>query len=241
MSLSLKNNEIILKQKKEALLLREKAQSLKNEEIMFSRIEASVIKRDYLRDNFYKSLGILIFTLLTFISAIWYASYSFFIYSPPSKFLALNEEGRVLEEVPLLDNVVEEGELTQWVNDNITEILTYNYINYSKHGGAIKRNFTENGYSDFMSAFGKLKLQVKIKAQKAIVEPYLVEPLKVENTGAVAGGSRKAWMTKGTIVLNIHGKNGLERQKYIAKVLVIRTTFKENKKGLAIEKIQLIN
>lgn len=235
------SNEDLIKQKKEVLDLKERNVKILADEVMYKRVEESFIKRDYLRDNFFKSLGVLFFTFLTFSSAIWYASYSYFVYTPPSKFLALDEENRVLEEVPLNERISEDSILTQWVNDEMKKILTYNYISFPTHGEKIKSSFTESGFGDFMEAFNSLRLQIKVKEQKAIIEPLLVQPLKIKDIGATGGGTRMAWMLEGVIILNIHGYNGIERQKYQANVLVIRTTFKENKNGIAIQKIQLIN
>jgi hypothetical protein len=237
----LAKNLELLEKRKENAILKEKELNLIKEEKFLNTFTEATIKRDFIHDNYFKNLGILLFTFLTLASAILYSSYSYFVYEPPAKFLATDEERRVLEEIPLLEDVMPEENLNQWANEQLVKIFTYNHISFPKHGGTIKPAFSENGYRDFIAAFNELRLQTKVTEQKAIVEPILVQPLKVKNDGSVAGNTRKAWMLEGVVVLNLHGANGKEMYKYNASILLIRSTFKENKNGITIEKVQLFN
>jgi hypothetical protein len=230
-----------LKIKKQNLILNNKKIEQEKEEIMLDRLKESRIERDYYKDNAFKSLGVLIFTLLTFVSSGFFSYYSYQHYSPPSSFIALDEEGRILEEISLDTDVMSDEELTQWANESLIDILSYNYLSFDKHGSKIKDYFSDKAYSDFSAAFNGLRLQKKVKVQKAIVQAVMTKPTQISQTGMVAANTRKAWMLKGEVILNIHGKDGIERVKYDLDVLIIRTTFKENKLGILIEKVQLTN
>lgn len=235
-----KKNLEIINQRKEVAKLKKAEQEIKKEEIFINKFKDSKEKKDYIRDNYYKNIATLFFLFLSFASSLSYAYYSYFVYEPPAKLLVLDSELRVLEEKPLIDDILSNEQLTQWVNDNVSDLFTYNYISFERHGSKQENTFTGNGYKSFMEAFNGLRLQTKVKKQKAIVEPIMVSPLKIANTGSVAGNTVKAWMFEGVIVLNLHGQNGREAFKYNVNVLVIRTSFKDNKNGIAIEKIQLI-
>lgn len=194
-------------------------------------------EKDFKRNNYYESIAISFFTTLAFLISLSFIYYSLYIYEPPNSFIVLDENYRVLEEVPLNLDVKSEEDLNQWATESVTKIFSYNYINFDKHGGSIKNMFTENSYKVFMELFNNLRLQKKIQVQKAIVEPVVLKAIKVEQSGGA--GERKAWQMTGVILLNIHGKDGLERKKYNVNIVIVRTTFKENREGVVIQKVQL--
>jgi hypothetical protein len=231
-----KKNEILLIKKRQLALKKEEI-SIEKEKEMINVIKEMHIKRDFYKDNFFKSLGVLIFSILTFATSIMYTYYSYFHYSPPSNFIALDENNRVLEEIDLSLDVKTPEELNQWANDSIKEIFSYNYLTFDKQGVNIKHLFSEYSYKKFMGVFNNLRLQKKIEAQEAILEPYMLKTIKIDQSGDYNG--RKAWQMKGVLLLNIHGKDGLERMKFNVSVVVTRTSFKDNKEGVVIEKIQL--
>ena len=238
---NLEKNLELLNKRKEANKIKKEEMELEKDKIFIQKFKNSFDKKEYLRDNYFKNLGMLLFLTLTLISSCIYAYYSFFVYEPPAKFLVLDSDGRVLEEKPLNQDLYPDEKLTQWANDSLKNLFTYNHISFPTHGSKQQNIFTNNGYKDFMGAFNELRLQKKVKEQQGIIEPILVKPLKIASVGSVAGNTRKAWKMDGVMVLNLHGKNGREAFKYNVSLLLIRTTFKENKNGVAIEKVQLIN
>jgi hypothetical protein len=201
-------------------------------------LENSVREFGFYKDGSFKMLGISFFLLLTLASSVAYSYYSYFIYTPPSNFIVLDEDFRVLEEVPLNEDVLTPDELSQWANDSVITILSYNYLNSDKHGSKINELFFKPAYKEFMNVFNNSRLLIKVKTQEAIVVPQIITPIKIDQEGVLS--ERKAWQLSGTIVLNIHGKSGLERQRLDVKMIIVRTSFKENSNGFLIQKVQLI-
>ena len=210
----LEKNLDLLNKRKEANKIKKEELAIKKDEIFIQNFKSASDKKEYIRDNYFKNLGMLLFLTLTLISSSIYAYYSFFVYEPPAKFLVLDSDGRVLEETPLGQDIYPEEKLTQWANESIKNLFTYNHISFPTHGSRQQDIFTNNGYKDFMGAFNELRLQKKVKEQQGIIEPILVKPLKISSTGSVAGNTRKAWKMDGVMVLNLHGKNGREAFKY---------------------------
>jgi hypothetical protein len=226
-----------IENKRKALELKAKAQKIEKDELELQRIKEGVIRRDYMRDNYFKSLGIFLSVLFIFVSSGAFYYYSYFHYQPPTNFIAVDENSRILEEIPLNLSVMEDGDLSQWATDSVKEIFSYNYLTFDKHGSEIRGLFSDRSYGEFMDVFNNLRLQKKVEVQKAIVEPVILKAIVVEKSGEFL--KRKAWEMKGVLLLNLHGKNGIERIKYNVYIMVVRTSFEENRRGVVVHKIQL--
>jgi hypothetical protein len=199
--------------------------------------EKSLDEREFYTVGYMKSLGIMVFTLITLILSFGYMFYGSFIYEPPVSYLALNAEKRMLEEKLLTELHIETKELEQWTNDAVLDITSWNYLSYDTHGISVDKYFDSAETPKFMEKFNALFLQKMVRSQKAIVIPEILSVFKVSKN--VKWKGKAAFIIKGSVLLKIFGKDSVKTIKYYITVAVARESFAIKQDGLSILKIDL--
>ncbi|MBB1508142.1 hypothetical protein H5203_22160 [Pseudoalteromonas sp. SG41-1] len=84
-------------------------------------------------------LSIITALLLTAIIIPTYSLiYSYYLYTPNNSFVVFNKEGALFEEVDTNLMYRNKEQITQWLQDAVREMFTYNYLNADKNVGDIK-------------------------------------------------------------------------------------------------------
>ena len=206
-----------------------------NKELALKSLEKSLSEREFYTFGYLKSLGIMLFTLLSMSLSVVYFCYAFFIYEPPVSYVALNPEKRMFEEVPLTQLHIEVKELEQWANDAVTDIMSWNYLSYDAHGVKVSKYFFESEIPKFMTIFNNLYLQKMVRSQQAIVIPEMINVFKVEKE--VMWQDKKAFILEGSMLLKIYGRDGMKTLRYFITVAISREKFSNKQDGLSILKI----
>lgn len=212
---------------------------LTQEEMIENANIAKVKERKKIKGSYFYSLGIFIFTLLMLVSTSVFLYYSYVHYTPPSSFIVLNADNKILEEASLKEDIMSEEAVSNLVNKWLTDIFSYHYLNLDEHGVKIKPYFSnDRSYSDFMNVFQDLRMQVKILEGKGIVNPIVISPLIVSNT-RIYNDYQKVYQLKGMYVIELIFTDGKEAIRYEVGLNVSRQRLVDNPYGLAIETISL--
>ena len=208
-----------------------------NKNLAMKSFEKSLDEREFYTVGYLKSLGIMVFTLLSMIISFGYVGYAYLVYQPPVSYVALNENYQMLEELPLTEMHMENKEVIQWTNDAIKDLMSWSYLSVDTHGIKAQRYFFNKEGVKFMEQFNKLYLQKMIKSSKATVIPEIIDIFDIKKT--VTWKGRTAIILEGSLVLKIYGKDGLKAIRYYARIVIGRESFSQKQDGLSIIKIDL--
>lgn len=210
-----------------------------NEKLAKESLENCLDEREFFTTGYYKSIGILLFSLLSLISSVFFAYYSFFVYKAPVSYIVLNKDNKLLEEKSLTELHVSNNVIEQWANDSIMDIMSWNYLNFDKQGVKVNKYFFEEEAPKFMTVFNDLYLQKMIKANQGIVIPEVVNMFEVKKE--VMWKGRKAVIINGDFLLKVYGFDGLKVFRYYAQIAIAREEFSQKESGLSIIRIDLNN
>lgn len=215
------------------------AKKQKIEKIIDKSVKKAFEDAESEKKSYFQSIGIFVFSLLIFVSCGYFAYKAYFAYLPPTEFIVLDQEYRVLEESPLTEEIADKEMFTNTINQWLFDIFDYHYLNLDVHGQKIRKYFaTDSAYADFMTTFNGLRLQDRVRALRAIVRPTVVEPLHIVDSD-IYGGVQRFYQLNGVFVVEIIGDKGKEVVRYNVVLIVARRSLLENEFGYAIEVIAL--
>lgn len=203
------------------------------------KVRESFEKKNKIKKTYYESIIIALLTFIIFLSSAIFFYNAYFNYTPPAFFVVLNEDNRVLEDTPITEPVLSEAELNNLVNEWISDIFSYHYLNLDSHGAKIRGYFaTDQAYSDFMETFNGLRFQQRVRGLRGIVIPKIIEPIIVDST-SIYNNHRRIYQMKGTYIVEIRSSEGVEPQRYNITVVVSRRSLTERPTGYGIEAIAI--
>lgn len=200
-------------------------------------LEKSFEEKDFLKEGYYKSLGILFFSIASFFVGVGYLFYAYFVYTPPVSYLVLDSDHRVLEEKPLDSFHTEMSSIEQWLNDAFIDIFSYNYINFDKHGVVVSKYFYEKEMPKFMNEFNSLIIQKMLENGKGISTVETLKAFEYQDDGTY--GNRKAATFEGIFLIKLNLSEGIKTVRYKVEALVAREKFSIQKDGLIIVGLKL--
>lgn len=202
-------------------------------------IKKSFSEKSKIKKAYYDTIIIFFCTFLMLLTSIAFLYNAYFNYTPPASFIVLNEDNRVLEDIPITENYVTTSELNNLVNGWISEIFSYHYLNLDTHGAKIKDFFAnDDAYSDFIQTFNSLRLQQRVRALNGIVLPRVIEPITLEDS-SLYRNNRRIYQMRGVYVIEIRSSSGTEVQRFNVTVIVSRRSLTERPSGYGIESISI--
>ena len=216
---------------------KEKKETVNNK--VDKNIKKSFSEKSKIKKAYYDTIIIFTCTIIMLLSSGIFLYNAYFNYTPPASFIVLNEDNRVLEDIPITEDYVSESELNNLVNNWIVEIFNYHYLNLDTHGAKIKDFFAnDDAYSDFMSTFNGLRLQQRVRALNGIVLPRVIEPITLDDSSLYMN-NRRIYQMRGIYVIEIRSSSGTEVQRFNVTVIVSRRSLTERPSGYGIESISI--
>lgn len=194
-----------------------------------------VIKHRFYKDGYLKSLGIVLFSLLTFAVAVYWSAHMY-LYEPPVKYIPVNAENQVLKQVAESQPVMSEEQLKQWTYDAMSEIFSYDYYRVDTHGSKIRQYFSAKSFEEYMANFKESSDIKRVQRNFFIVD---VEPSMPEivQSGTLNNGSLY-WRFKIDLRRLFVNHLGFIKEKDTFIVNVVRSNSPEAEDGVLIYNIR---
>jgi hypothetical protein len=219
------------KEKKEALIT-----DLKKDENTNSDYgKEVVIKHSFYKDGYLKSLGIVLFTLLTLATSVYWSAHMF-MYEPPVKYIPVDAENKVLKEVPESQAVMTDAQLKQWTYDALSVIFSYDYYRVDTHGAKIRKYFSTKSFEEYMEVFKESSDIKRVQRNFFIVD---VEPSMPElvQSGQLNNGALY-WRYKIDLRRLFVNHLGFIKEKNVFIVNIVRSNSPEAQDGVLIYNIR---
>lgn len=146
----------------------------------------------------------------------------------------INIKGK-FEELPLKQPNLTNDELLNWVTDAIVSIYSYNYLNAEQALNKSRQYFTDNGYDSFMKALKESKNLETVKSKKLIVNALAQSSATILKEGDVDGVY--TWQIQLPLEVTYQGANNDFKQNMDIQVEVVRQTYTQTPKGIAINAV----
>ncbi len=194
-----------------------------------------VIKHKFYKDGYLKSLGIVLFTLLTFAVAVYWAAHMY-MYEPPVKYIPVDAENQVLKQIPESQPVMSEEQLKQWTYDAMVDIFSYDYYRIDTHGAKIRKYFSAKSFEEYMTNFKESSDIKRVQRNFFIVD---VEPSMPEiiQSGQLNNGTLY-WRFEIELRRLFVNHQGFIKEKNNFIVNVVRSNSPEAEEGVLIYNIR---
>lgn len=190
------------------------------------------------QDSAKKSYNVAISTaLLVFI--MFSVSIAFIIkassYSPPTRYVLVDKERRIIDNLTLTEFHVKPSEVAQWGIEAISKSFHYDFTTVESHVGSVKKYYTQRGYQQFAEQFNSSSDIVLVKKEKAISQINKIDPPEIVGSGTINGKAAIKFKTR--IIQTFLAGGGIIRVVYDVEFVVVREDIKNFEDGMAIESL----
>jgi intracellular multiplication protein IcmL len=147
----------------------------------------------------------------------------------------VNDNWRVLPDVPVDQSYRSVPELIQWVSEVLPNVFVYDFLNYNDQLKAANHYFTSDGWSVFLNQLNIYVNYNTVQDGKMFVNGSLSGAPVILNQGLLSG--RYAWWVQVPISIDYEGGTRMLNQDLTLQVLVVRVSTLDNLAGLAIDNV----
>lgn len=189
-----------------------------------------------MKNSFYKdSYNKVLFTLLLSVGIIFAlaSTISYLILNPPPpKFFATSINGRITPLFPLGEPNQSDSAVLQWANQAAIAAYTYNFVNYRQELQAASGYFTDDGWSQFISALQSSGALKTVRQKKLIVSAVATRAPIILQKGPLAG--RYSWRIQMPILITYQSASEFQQVRSVVTLLVTRISTLKSVRGIGI-------
>jgi hypothetical protein len=161
------------------------------------------------------------------------------VFKPSHVYLArqigapIGAEKRLLE---LDQPVITKESVKAWVTETVTEVLTYNFADYSERILMFQGRFNTEGWREFLLALGKSNALNQFVEQQLVATAVPSEPATIESEGINPKNNEFEWVIKVPIIRKFVTNNEVEtNNKLTVSITVVRVPITISPSGLGIK------
>lgn len=193
-------------------------------------LETVVLRNDFYRDGYRKSLSIIIFLLLANV-LLGLSVLSLYSQKPEARFFATSSDGRIIPVQPLSQPGLSTAEVLDWTTKASIKTYSYDFVNYRASLQEVSEMFTGTGWTKFQEALTKSRMLKTVIAQKLVMTAVPTGAPRIVEEGVRNG--RYMWKIQIPMLLKLQGSQNIT-QPIKVSVLVQRVSLINNPKGIAI-------
>lgn len=192
------------------------------------------LKDDFYRDGFYKILLALL-TILVAITFLVLLSVSLFLAKPAPVNFRVDNDFRILPNVPVDQEYISQPDLIQWISQTLPIVFTFDFVSYTKQLKNAAQYFTSNGWSKYLDQINVYVNFNSVQDQKIFVNSYAAGAPFVLNQGVLSG--KYAWWIQMPINVHYITVDRHSIQPLVIQALIVRVPTLNNLYGVGIENI----
>jgi len=121
-----------------------------------------------------------------------------FFKKPPPIYLPLTPDGQITRDAPLDKPNLPDNVMLTWVNDVVTNSLTFNFKNVQRILDRVRPNYTSTGYAALMAYLTNNNILADLQQQKWVENCFATSAPQIQDTHVLEG--RYVW----TIQMPVH-------------------------------------
>ncbi len=214
----------------------EMSQSSGKDEVISLNIgqpELSMARADFYLDR-YRFIQKVVAGLLVLTLLLSYALYDVYSNPPKPKYIAAENDGRIIELRPISRPTISKNALLTWTAEAVTSIFTYDYVNYRKQFQANVDYFSGDGWQAYMEQLDKSGTLQTVKEKSMLVSAVVGGSPVVTGEGQISG----VYMWKVEMPIDVtytpFGQSPI-RQKLVIKLNLRAISPLENPRGVVID------
>lgn len=196
------------------------------------------------RNAFYKKMHYLVLAALTLNIIVICILLGLILHlirnPPPPIYFATNEQGQLIDIVPLDQPNMTNDELLNWVTKAVEAAYSYDYLNNPSQLQAAQKYFTNYGWSEAMKSLTTSGNLVGVIKRKLIGIAKVVDKPKILKQGLIKGVM--AWQIQMPVLVTYHEPPYNETSKFnvpvVVTLIVQRQPVLQSYQGLGI--VQMI-
>lgn len=193
-------------------------------------VETVVLRNEFYRDGYRKSLSIIVFLIVANILALM-AVMTLYNQKPEARFFATSSDGRIIPIEPLSSPGLSSAEILDWTTRAAIKTYSYDHVNYRSALQDVSEMFTGTGWTKFQEALQKSRMLRTVIAQKLVMTAVPTGAPVILEEGV--RNSRYLWKIQIPMLLKLQGEKNLTQPVKVT-VLVQRVSLINNPKGVAI-------
>lgn len=195
-------------------------------------LEIVKLRNNFYRDSYRRVLAALL--LMIVINGVLCAILGYVVtHRPKPEYFATTAEGRLMRLYPLSRPVLTPAELLQWATLAVTQVNTYNFVNWRKELQTASENFTPNGWKEYQDSLKKSRNLDTVIAKKLTVNAVATGAPVILDQGVVNGEYK--WKVQLPILKTYESTSSRITQPELITVLITRVSTLETPKGIAID------
>jgi len=222
----------------EAQRLKKEKIQLVNEKLMKESFSI-MASASFHKENYKKSIIILLLNFLSLIVVVLFFFYVFFVYQTPSKYLVVDNQGSLIENVPLEKPVLTKADVSQWVSIQVKKALSSDYVNHADDILNLRPIFDQAAFLKWASAWQGSPIYKFMRKNRGIVSSIITIPPEVEQDGVYRG--TYVWRLKGRVIIESKSSVGNKRWAQEYKVIVRHASYQESPDRLLISSMILMD
>ena len=217
------------------------AERLKLSEDMKANAAAVFARFDFYKDGYLKSVGVLVFSIMTLAIASYSVYYSSLVFKAPNVYLPVNSISQLVDPVPLDEALFTDNEVRRFASDAFSAISNYNYVTVnSNYFTNISEWFTPNSFMEYKNQFNKSSEIKVVKENFFVVNKITVKEAtinEVESLKLRNGSSTYLWVVNLKSRRVYQNRTGFTYEDYDTRMIITRSPVRINERGLAVHSI----
>src|SRR5579872_4357329 len=192
------------------------------------------LKDDFYRDGFYQLM--IAFLVILGAIALLIGLFLYLIFSKPNPVnFSVDNEWRVLADVPVTQPYLKNSDLLQWVSEVLPGSFNYDFLHYNDQLKQVAENYTQDGWKKFLDQTSAYVNENSLTNAKLFMNGTAAGTPFIINQGLLEG--RYAWWVQMPINIGYSSFDKGYTQTITIKALVIRTSTLNDLHGVAITNI----
>ena len=194
-------------------------------------LEAVVLRNEFYRDGYRKSLLVILMLIAANLFAVL-AIVKLTDRPTPVAFFATSSDGRIIPVLELDQPGKKDAEVIDWATRSAIKAYSYDFVNYRETLQQVSQSFTGAGWTNFQRAMSSSGMLKTVVAQRMVMSAEPTAPAVITDK-AVRGG-RYTWKVEIPMVLRLQGAKSPGPQPIRVNMLIQRVSLINNPDGIAI-------
>ena len=193
-------------------------------------LEAVVLRNEFYRDGYRKSLLIVVILIVSNLFAI-FAIARLNDRPTPVAFFATSSDGRIIPVLELSEPGKSNAEIIDWATRSAIKAYTYDFVNYRDALQQASQKFTGTGWTNFQKAMQSSGMLKTVVAERLVMTAQPTSAAVIADSGVRNG--KYTWRVEIPMMLKLEGPKGL-KQPVRVSMLIQRVSLVNNPDGIAI-------
>lgn len=202
-----------------------------SQEIAQNAIELVRMRNNFYRDNYRRVTVILFFSVILnffFVGGIIYLYKNM----PKPVYFATNENGSLLQMIPLDQPYITDEQLKHWAVEAATAAYSFNFLDYQNNLQQARKYFTEAGFNNYYQALKSSGNLSTVLDKRLVVKATVSDVPLVTFKGMLNG--RYVWKVQVPMIVRYVTAGSEFKQPIVVDMLVGRVSTLDAASGVAI-------